>query len=56
MVVVMSVGDGDPGRGNNGDQRRSMFGKIAVRAAQDVRMCKTMGVWAINPAMSVEKK
>lgn len=52
----MSVGDGDPGRGNNGDQRRSMFGKIAVRAAQDVRMCKTMGVWAINPAMSVEKK
>lgn len=32
-----------------------MSGRIAVSAAQHVRMHEAMVVWAINPAMSVKK-
>lgn len=56
VVVVMCVVDGDPGRGNNGYQSRGMSGGIAVNAAQDVRMHETMVMWAINLAVSFEKK
>ena len=52
----MCVVDGDPGRGNNGYQNRGMSGGIAVDAAQDVRMHETMVMWAINLAVSFEKK